>query len=174
MLCSALIGSPLRFGYTRTYVPWIKFGSHLLNQVRLSGMPALNVTEALLPVVEDAKESPICEKKMFAYPAFGLRNKYLENVEDDYLYHFGFGLKTVDLPKTFGDVKFVCTGGSPTRLKLYAEWFSKECKMQCSENLSKSDRFVMYKTGPVLWINVLCIDRHFEMRRTFDFHSIVQ
>ncbi|PIO55069.1 hypothetical protein TELCIR_23548 [Teladorsagia circumcincta] len=25
--------------------------------------------------------------------------------------------------------------------------------MQCSENLSKSDRFVMYKTGPVLWIN---------------------
>ncbi|KAK6021816.1 hypothetical protein OSTOST_12504, partial [Ostertagia ostertagi] len=45
------------------------------------------------------------EKKMFAYPAFGLRNKYLENVEDDYLYHFGFGLKTVDLPKTFGDVK---------------------------------------------------------------------
>ncbi|KAK6045036.1 hypothetical protein COOONC_17458, partial [Cooperia oncophora] len=52
-----------------------------------------------------------------------------------------------------GAIWFVCTGGSPTRLKLYAEWFSKECNLECSENLSKSDRFVMYKTGPVLWIN---------------------
>uniref|UniRef100_A0A7I5E9I9 PNP_UDP_1 domain-containing protein n=1 Tax=Haemonchus contortus TaxID=6289 RepID=A0A7I5E9I9_HAECO len=116
-------------------------------------MPALNVTEAVLPVTDDAAESPTCGKKMLSYPAFGLRNKYLENVDDDFLYHFGFGLKTVDIPKTFADVKFVCTGGSPTRLKLYAEWFSKECKLDCSENLSKSDRFVMYKTGPVLWIN---------------------
>ncbi|VDM64319.1 unnamed protein product [Angiostrongylus costaricensis] len=48
---------------------------------------------------------------------------------------------------------FVCTGGSPTRFKLYAEWFSKECKLECSENLSKSDRFVIYKTGKVVWIN---------------------
>lgn len=44
-------------------------------------------------------------KKMLAYPAFGLRNKYLENVDDDFLYHFGFGLKTVDIPKIFGDTK---------------------------------------------------------------------
>ncbi|VDK70499.1 unnamed protein product, partial [Cylicostephanus goldi] len=42
---------------------------------------------------------------------------------------------------------FVCTGGSPTRLKLYAEWFAKECNLECSENLSKSDRYVLYKTG---------------------------
>ncbi|KIH47463.1 hypothetical protein ANCDUO_22477, partial [Ancylostoma duodenale] len=49
--------------------------------------------------------------------------------------------------------QFVCTGGSPTRLKLYAEWFSKECNIECSENLSKSDRFVLYKTGKVVWVN---------------------
>ncbi|KJH47458.1 uridine phosphorylase [Dictyocaulus viviparus] len=97
------------------------------------------------------------------HPTFGIRNKYMENVEEDFLYHFGFGMKTLDIRKIFGDTKkksiiftffqYVCTGGSPTRLKLYAELFSKEFKLECSENLSKSDRFVMYKTGKVLWIN---------------------
>ncbi|EYC07188.1 hypothetical protein Y032_0071g513 [Ancylostoma ceylanicum] len=114
-------------------------------------MPALNVPEAVTgPVVVD---NHLEDKKMLSYPAFGLRNKYLENVDDDFLYHFGFGIKTVDIPKVFGDTKFVCTGGSPTRLKLYAEWFSKECNLECSENLSKSDRFVLYKTGQVVWVN---------------------
>ncbi|VDM71115.1 unnamed protein product [Strongylus vulgaris] len=42
---------------------------------------------------------------MLSYPEFGLRNKLLENVEDDFLYHFGIGLKTVDIPKIFGDTK---------------------------------------------------------------------
>ncbi|EPB80346.1 putative uridine phosphorylase [Ancylostoma ceylanicum] len=88
------------------------------------------------------------------YPPFGLRNKNLETVTDDFLYHFGFGNKTMDIPQVFGDTKFVCTGGSPVRLKLYAEWFSKECKIPCSENLSKSDRFCLYKTGKVIWVNI--------------------
>ncbi|VDP27675.1 unnamed protein product [Heligmosomoides polygyrus] len=82
-----------------------------------------------------------------------MRNKNLENVQDDFLYHFGFGTKTMDVVKTFGDTKFVCTGGSHTRLKQYAETFAKECKLKCSENLCKSDRYVMFKTGQVLWIN---------------------
>ncbi|KAL6725593.1 uridine phosphorylase [Ancylostoma duodenale] len=87
------------------------------------------------------------------YPPFGLRNKNMESVDEDFLYHFGFGNKTMDIPKVFGDTKFVCTGGSPTRLKIYAEWFAKECKIPCSENLSKSDRFVLFKTGKVIWVN---------------------
>ncbi|EPB80345.1 uridine phosphorylase [Ancylostoma ceylanicum] len=77
----------------------------------------------------------------------------MEGVDEDFLYHFGFGNKTMDIPKVFGDTKFVCTGGSPTRLKIYAEWFAKECKIPCSENLSKSDRFVLFKTGKVVWVN---------------------
>ncbi|VDK58414.1 unnamed protein product [Cylicostephanus goldi] len=40
-----------------------------------------------------------------SYPEFGLRNKYLEDVNDDFLYHFGIGIKTVDIPKVFGDTK---------------------------------------------------------------------
>ncbi|VDL65281.1 unnamed protein product [Nippostrongylus brasiliensis] len=90
---------------------------------------------------------------MPVYPEFILRNKYLESEGDDFLYHFGFGIKTMDIPKIFGDTKFVCTGGSPTRLGLYAKWFAAACNIECSENLSKSDRFVMYKTGSVVWIN---------------------
>ncbi|KAJ1348801.1 Uridine phosphorylase 1 [Parelaphostrongylus tenuis] len=90
---------------------------------------------------------------MATYPHFGIRNNNFKNVNDDFLYHFGFATKTIDIPKIFGDTKFVCTGGSPTRIKLYAEWFSKECELECSGNLAKSDRFVMYKTGKVLWIN---------------------
>ncbi|ETN77814.1 uridine phosphorylase [Necator americanus] len=38
-------------------------------------------------------------------------------------------------------------------MKLYAEWFSKECGLECSENLSRTDRFVLYKTGKVIWVN---------------------
>ncbi|KAK6744521.1 hypothetical protein RB195_011317 [Necator americanus] len=87
------------------------------------------------------------------YPPFDIRNKNLDTAEEDFLYHFGFGTKDMDIPKVFGDTKFVCTGGSPTRLKLYAEWFAKECRLQCSENLSKSDRFVLFKTGKVVWVN---------------------
>ncbi|ETN77815.1 hypothetical protein NECAME_10764 [Necator americanus] len=37
--------------------------------------------------------------KVLSYPIFGLRNKYLEDADDDFLYHFGFGIKTVDIPK---------------------------------------------------------------------------
>lgn len=37
---------------------------------------------------------------------------------------------------------------------MYAEIFAKECGIPCSGNLSRSDRFSMYKSGPVLWVNV--------------------
>ena len=36
---------------------------------------------------------------------FKLGNKYLENAEEDFLYHFGFGVKTFDIPALFGDTK---------------------------------------------------------------------
>ncbi|CAJ0941834.1 unnamed protein product, partial [Mesorhabditis belari] len=81
-----------------------------------------------------------------------LHNNHLNAAEDDFLYHFGFGKYTKDLAQ-FADVKFVCTGGSAHRFELYAKLFSKETALPCSENLALSDRYVVYKTGPVLWIN---------------------
>ncbi|VDK49168.1 unnamed protein product [Cylicostephanus goldi] len=97
------------------------------------------------------------------YPEFAPQNKDLDKAGEDFLFHFGFGTKTMDLPKVFGEIKslqgtknaflFVCAGGSQNRMKLFAETFAKECKLECSENLSKTDRFVLYKTGKVLWVN---------------------
>ncbi|CAJ0596818.1 unnamed protein product [Cylicocyclus nassatus] len=87
------------------------------------------------------------------YPPFGLKNPNIDTSQEDFLYHFGFGNKSIDVEKVFGDTKFVCTGGSHTRMKQYAEDFAKECNVACSENLSKSDRFVLYKSGKVVWVN---------------------
>ncbi|KAM3722656.1 Uridine and thymidine phosphorylase [Dirofilaria immitis] len=53
----------------------------------------------------------------------------------------------------YGDVKFICMGGSMTRLQNYAKTFAKEVGIKMSDNLSTTDRYVMYKTGQVLWVN---------------------
>jgi uridine phosphorylase len=82
-----------------------------------------------------------------------VKNPYLNEQIDDVLYHFGLARSDTDFPGLFGDVKYVCTGGSPTRIKMYAELFSKDSGLPLSQNLSRSDRFVMFKTGPVLWVN---------------------
>uniref|UniRef100_A0A915A0I4 Nucleoside phosphorylase domain-containing protein n=1 Tax=Parascaris univalens TaxID=6257 RepID=A0A915A0I4_PARUN len=82
-----------------------------------------------------------------------LLNPIMAEENEDFLYHFGISKTKDNIPTVFGDVKFVCTGGSGPRLALFAEMFSKETGVPCSDNLSKSDRFVMYKAGPVLWIN---------------------
>lgn len=46
-------------------------------------------------------------------------------------------------------------GGSAVRLKMFAEIFSQNIGYSISDNLSKSDRFSMWKTGPVIWVNVI-------------------
>ncbi|KAF8365673.1 upp-1 [Pristionchus pacificus] len=81
------------------------------------------------------------------------QNVSISRTKDDFLYHFGLSSTAVDMPKMFGDVKFVCAGGSASRSKHYAEEFSREIGVAKPTNLSRSDRFVIYKTGPVLWIN---------------------
>ncbi|CAD5215136.1 unnamed protein product [Bursaphelenchus okinawaensis] len=80
-------------------------------------------------------------------------NPHLLLMKDDTLYHFGLKKSTTDFVKEFGDVKFVCCGGSSGRIKMYAELFSKKFSLLCSGNLSRSDRFCLYKTGGVLWVN---------------------
>ncbi|KHN81572.1 Uridine phosphorylase 1 [Toxocara canis] len=82
-----------------------------------------------------------------------LLNPILEKESEDYLYHFGIAKSSMDLPKLFGDIKYVCCGGSASRITVYAELFAKEIGVDHGKNWSNSDRYVMYKTGPVLWIN---------------------
>ena len=53
----------------------------------------------------------------------------------------------------------MCMGGSTNRIKEFAKFIQSELKDylkadQESCNLSKSDRYVLYKVGPVLAVNV--------------------
>ena len=48
------------------------------------------------------------------------RNKILEDIEVDYLYHLGLD-SSMNLKALFGNVKFVCMGGSPDRAYEFAK-----------------------------------------------------
>ncbi|KAG7242081.1 hypothetical protein INR49_024127 [Caranx melampygus] len=87
-----------------------------------------------------------------------VQNPNLDALKEDVLYHFNLGTGTHDLPAMFGDVKFVCVGGSATRMKAFIEYIAAELGMQNPRgeypNLCEgTDRYVMYKVGPVLSIN---------------------
>ncbi|CAK5062826.1 unnamed protein product [Meloidogyne enterolobii] len=69
------------------------------------------------------------------------------------LYHLGITSENTNFSAEYGDVKFVCLGGSYTRIRNYAKQFSQLYGYQASNNLCKTDRYEMYKTGPVLWAN---------------------
>uniref|UniRef100_A0A0N5B641 PNP_UDP_1 domain-containing protein n=1 Tax=Strongyloides papillosus TaxID=174720 RepID=A0A0N5B641_STREA len=80
-------------------------------------------------------------------------NKFIQNAEKDFLYHFGLDRQSNDFEKTFGDVKVVCTGGCYKRIENYALMFAKEVGLPIPKNLCQSYRYVLYKTGPILWIS---------------------
>ncbi|KAM6178326.1 uridine phosphorylase 2 [Rhynchocyon petersi] len=87
-----------------------------------------------------------------------VKNPYLDSMEEDILYHFDLGTKTHNLPAMFGDVKFVCVGGSPNRMKAFALFMHKELgyegrRDEVEDICAGTDRYCMYKTGPVLSIS---------------------
>ncbi|KAG8572293.1 hypothetical protein GDO81_012005 [Engystomops pustulosus] len=79
-------------------------------------------------------------------------------MKEDILYHFDLGTNTHDFPTLFGDVKFVCVGGSPWRMKAFAQYITGELKLgDPKEDIANicagTDRYAMYKVGPVLAIS---------------------
>ncbi|XP_030248352.1 uridine phosphorylase 1-like [Sparus aurata] len=91
--------------------------------------------------------SPVC-----------VNNPHLDAMKDDILYHFSLGTRTHDLPAMFGDVKFVCVGGSPWRMKSFIEYIAAELSMEDPESeypniCAGTDRYAMYKIGPVLSVS---------------------
>ncbi|KAM5268405.1 uridine phosphorylase 2 isoform 1-T3 [Hipposideros larvatus] len=87
-----------------------------------------------------------------------VKNPYLNSMDEDILYHLDLGTKTHDLPAMFGDVKFVCVGGSPNRMKAFALFMQKELRLEESgediqDICAGTDRYSMYKIGPVLSIS---------------------
>ncbi|KAF1661813.1 UNVERIFIED_CONTAM: Uridine phosphorylase 2, partial [Eudyptes robustus] len=87
-----------------------------------------------------------------------IKNPYLDLMEEDVLYHLDLGTKTHNLPAMFGDIKFVCVGGSPNRMRAFAHFMHKELGlMGDGEDLADicagTDRYAMYRAGPVLSIS---------------------
>jgi len=88
-----------------------------------------------------------------------LMNPHIQDMEEDVLYHLALGSGSHDLQQMFGDVKFVCMGGTPQRMKSFAEYMLGQlgyllptgtCLLDISE---RSHRYAMYKVGPVLSIS---------------------
>ncbi|XP_026744941.1 uridine phosphorylase 1-like isoform X2 [Trichoplusia ni] len=88
-----------------------------------------------------------------------LRNPNIELMDQDILYHLALGSGSHDLVEMFGDVKFVCLGGTPKRMEQFAYTIMAEIghKLPCGTTLHDisqfSYRYSMYKVGPVLCIS---------------------
>lgn len=88
-----------------------------------------------------------------------VRNPHLDSMEEDVLYHLALSNKSHDLKQMFGDVKFVCFGGSPSRMKKFAFYMVDQLKFKLTPgqtlyNISSgSDRYVLYKVGPVISVS---------------------
>ncbi|XP_063042045.1 uridine phosphorylase 1 [Engraulis encrasicolus] len=87
-----------------------------------------------------------------------VHNPNLDTMAEDILYHFNLGTATHNLPSMFGDVKFVCVGGSPWRMKAFIEYIGKELGLadptaEYPNICAGTDRYAMYKVGPVLSVS---------------------
>ncbi|KAF5899665.1 uridine phosphorylase 2, partial [Clarias magur] len=87
-----------------------------------------------------------------------VKNPHLDNMEEDILYHFNLGTKTHNLPAMFGDIKFVCVGGSANRMRSFAQFIHQQLELpgdadHIRDICEGTDRYSMYKVGPVLSIS---------------------
>ncbi|NXW06513.1 UPP2 phosphorylase, partial [Fregetta grallaria] len=87
-----------------------------------------------------------------------IKNPHLDSMEEDILYHLDLGTKTHNLPAMFGDIKFVCVGGSPNRMRAFAQFMHKELGLtgdgeDLRDICAGTDRYAMYRAGPVLSIS---------------------
>lgn len=87
-----------------------------------------------------------------------IRNPHIDEMKEDVLYHLGLTTSNDDLKIMFGDVKFVCVGGTPERMHEFAQYMSHILELSFSDediidNESKSSRYAMFKAGPVLCVS---------------------
>merc|ERR1719397_460961 len=88
-----------------------------------------------------------------------LMNPHIKSMEEDVLYHLALGSGSHDLKQMFGDVRFVCMGGTPQRMKSFAEYMLDQLDIQLPTGTKlldiseRSHRYAMYKVGPILSIS---------------------
>lgn len=99
------------------------------------------------------------EGTRFADGTVRLRNPNIELMDQDILYHLALGSGSHDLEEMFGDVKFVCMGGTPKRMEHFAHFIMNEIGYKLPTGTQLQDisafsyRYSMYKVGPVLSIS---------------------
>ncbi|XP_044743995.1 uridine phosphorylase 1 isoform X2 [Chrysoperla carnea] len=101
------------------------------------------------------------EDELNRYPdgTVKLRNPNIELMDQDILYHLALGSESHDLVEMFGDVKFVCMGGTPKRMEQFAKYIMKEIGYKLPSGTQLMDitefsyRYSMYKVGPVLAVS---------------------
>ncbi|PVD35730.1 hypothetical protein C0Q70_02693 [Pomacea canaliculata] len=81
-----------------------------------------------------------------------MRNQSFSDIEDDVLYHIALGKKSHDLKDMFHDVKFVCFGGSPNRMRSFAEYMVKALnyKMPAGQDLCDIAHGMVWVCRPCL------------------------
>lgn len=88
-----------------------------------------------------------------------LRNPHLAKLSSDHLYHLALSTATHPLVEMFGDVKFVCMGGTPSRMEQFARLAKEELRVNLPTGSDLCDlshyagRYSMYKVGPLLSIS---------------------
>jgi len=88
-----------------------------------------------------------------------VKNLNLSTMPEDVLYHFALSTKSHDLQAMFGDIKFVCIGGSNNRMESFAHFVKEELKLvvptgcTLTNIAAGTDRYSMFKIGPVLSIS---------------------
>lgn len=93
-------------------------------------------------------------KQLFMKPE--ARNPHLEQLDTDFLYHLGLDT-SMDLKSMFGDVKYVCMGGSPVRAEYFANISASYLGFEVPEGgaqpIGKTERCSLFKVGPVISVS---------------------
>lgn len=99
------------------------------------------------------------ENDMYDDGGIKLRNPNIELMDQDILYHLALGNESHDLVEMFGDVKFICMGGTPKRMEKFAYYIMEEIGYKLPTGTTLQDisrfsyRYSMFKVGPVLSIS---------------------
>lgn len=89
-------------------------------------------------------------------------HKKLHLLKVDHLYHLALDTEKDDLEKMFGDVRFVCFGGQPSRMEKFSALVARELNIDDHEMdgdrprnyAAGTDRYSIHKVGPVLSVSV--------------------
>jgi uridine phosphorylase len=99
--------------------------------------------------VTDGDDTPSKEKAFVS-------NRHLDTLPSDFLYHLALGTATHDLEEMFGDVRFVCVGGTTKRMETFAYYVGQQIGIKLQTGVTLQDitqnanRYSMFKIGPVL------------------------